>query len=399
MPVSSQPSEITPCHFQSGPLQDGPVPPGVTRKRNWFCSASLLLIGLVLLPQSSQAQFLTDALTLDAESRAASYQELSNDVDALSKQLGIVRRAVKLARPTVVHLEAEKSSRNGRAAHEAGSGVIVQVDESFYIVTNRHVIQGTPVNRIEIRGADGAFLTPQRVWSDPETDIAVIAVAEKNLIAARIGDSDKVEIGDFVLAVGSPFGLSQSVTYGIISAVGRRDLELGDRGLKYQNFLQTDASINPGNSGGPLLNLKSEVVGINTAIASASGGSEGIGFTIPINMVVQVVERLLEHGHVPRAFLGVNLDDDFTPFEARRLGVALGARVSGVIPQTPAAEAKLQIDDVIVKFDGKPIRDDNHLINRVSLTPIGKTVGVVIYRGGRELSLKIRVADRSEFEG
>jgi serine protease Do len=325
---------------------------------------------------------------------------LSSDVDALSKQLGIVRRAVKLARPTVVHIEAEKAtrSRSKRPIHEAGSGVIIQVDTTFYVVTNRHVIDGTPIDRIEIRGADGAWLTPKKVWSDPETDIAVISVSEKDLTAARIGDSDQIDIGDFVLAVGSPFGLSQSVTYGIISAVGRRDLELGDHGLKYQNFLQTDASINPGNSGGPLLNLKSEVVGINTAIASASGGSEGIGFTIPINMVVRIVERLLEHGHVPRAFLGVNLDDDFSPFEARRLGVGLGARVSGVIPQTPAAVAKLQVDDVILRFDGTPIRDDNHLINRVSLTPIGKSVGVTINRAGKQVELKIRVADRSEFE-
>lgn len=373
---------------------------------NWCGCRTTLLIALLsyALSATSQAQFLTDAMVLDsesrAESRADSYEKLSADVDALSKQLGIVRRAVKLARPTVVHIEAEKAtrSRSNRPVHEAGSGVIIQVDTAFYIVTNRHVIDGTPINRIEIRSADGAWLTPKKVWSDAETDIAVISVSEKGLTAARIGDSDDMDIGDFVLAVGSPFGLSQSVTYGIISAVGRRDLELGDHGLKYQNFLQTDASINPGNSGGPLLNLKSEVVGINTAIASASGGSEGIGFTIPINMVVRVVERLLEHGHVPRAFLGVNLDDDFSPFEARRLGVRLGARVSGVIPQTPAAVAKLQVDDVILRFDGTPIRDDNHLINRVSLTPIGKSVVVTIYRGGAQVDLKIRVADRSEFE-
>jgi serine protease Do len=367
-----------------------------------FACRTTLVIALfsLAIPAPSRAQFLTEAVGADSESRADSYEKLSSDVDALSKQLGIVRRAVKLARPTVVHIEAEKAtrSRSKRPIHEAGSGVIIQVDTTFYVVTNRHVIDGTPIDRIEIRGADGAWLTPKKVWSDPETDIAVISVSEKDLTAARIGDSDQIDIGDFVLAVGSPFGLSQSVTYGIISAVGRRDLELGDHGLKYQNFLQTDASINPGNSGGPLLNLKSEVVGINTAIASASGGSEGIGFTIPINMVVRIVERLLEHGHVPRAFLGVNLDDDFSPFEARRLGVGLGARVSGVIPQTPAAVAKLQVDDVILRFDGTPIRDDNHLINRVSLTPIGKSVGVTINRAGKQVELKIRVADRSEFE-
>jgi serine protease Do len=360
--------------------------------------ALVLLLGL---PAACLAQPLTESLLVPSNSRSAAYQQLSDDVDSLSKQLGIVRRAVRLARSTVVHLEAEKVSRTGRGSkpvHEAGAGIVIQVDNKFYVMTNRHVILGTPVNRIAIRAADGAKLTPTKVWADQATDIAVIAVAELGLIAARIGDSDQVEIGEFVLAVGSPFGLSQSVTYGIISAVGRRDLELGDRMLKYQDFLQTDAAINPGNSGGPLLNLKSEVIGINTAIASASGGSEGIGFTIPINMVIRVVERLLEHGHVPRAFLGVNLDENFSTFDAKRLGVGTGARVSGVIPNTPASVARLQVDDVIIAFDGARIRDDNHLINRVSLTPIGKTVNVLVFRRGSQITVTLKVADRNHFE-
>lgn len=369
-------------------------------RQSYALRAMVALVFLVGWPTSSVAQLLP-SFPGDSDARADSYQQLSDDVDSLSKQLGIVRRAVRLARPTIVHIEAEKISRTGRTnkpIHEAGAGIVIKVDSEFFVMTNRHVILGTPIKRIEIRTADGAKLTPRQVWSDQATDIAVIAVTERRLVAARIGDSDQIEIGDFVLAVGSPFGLSQSVTYGIISAVGRRDLELGDRMLKYQNFLQTDASINPGNSGGPLLNLKSEVIGINTAIASASGGSEGIGFTIPINMAVKVVERLLEHGHVPRAFLGVNLDEDFSPFEAKQLGVETGARVSGVIPNTPASIARLQVNDVIIAFDGTRIRDDNHLINRVSLTPIGKTVSVQVYRSGSQMTVTLQVADRNEFE-
>src|SRR6185503_4020578 len=149
-----------------------------------------------------------------------------------------------------------------------------------------------------------------------------MSVAAPGLVPARLGDSGKLEIGDFVLAVGSPFGLSHSVTYGIISAMGRRDLELGDDGVPYQDFLQTDAAINPGNSGGPLLNLRGEVIGINTAIASNSGGNEGIGFTIPINMTMYVARQLIDRGSVAHAYLGVRLDMNFGPEAAAKLGLS-----------------------------------------------------------------------------
>ena len=163
---------------------------------------------------------------------------------------------------------------------------------------------------IEIHLADGRVLHPIRIWNDSETDVAVMAIDQvPGLAAAQFGDSDALEIGDFVLAVGSPFGLSQSVTRGIVSAKGRHNLDLGDDDLKWQNFIQTDAAINPGNSGGPLVNLRGEVVGLNTAIASASGGNEGIGFSIPINIVARTALALVEGRPVPRGFLGVDLDD------------------------------------------------------------------------------------------
>jgi serine protease Do len=238
------------------------------------------------------------------------------------------------------------------------------------------------------------------MWSDRATDIAVIEVADRPLTAARLGDSDRVDIGDFVLAVGSPFGLSHSVTFGIISAKGRRDLELGDDSLRLQDFLQTDAAINPGNSGGPLLNLRGEVIGINTAIASASGGSEGIGFAIPINMAMAVAEQLLEKGRVERAYLGVQLDSQFTLEKALASGLPrrVGAYVTGVTPGSPAQRGQIQPGDVIVSYDGVVIEDDNHLVNRVGLTPVGKEVVVEIIRNGLPVTLRLVVESRSQYE-
>ena len=224
-----------------------------------------------------------------------------------------------------------------------------------------------------------------------------MAIAADNLVPARLGDSTKLDIGDFVLAVGSPFGLTHSVTYGIISAKGRRDLQLGDDGVQYQDFLQTDAAINPGNSGGPLLNLRGEVIGINTAIASTSGGNEGIGFTIPINMVMVIADQLIERGSVVRAYLGVRLDATFGPEAAAKMGLPRpeGARVTGITQNSPA-ESQLRVGDVILAFDGTPIEDDNHLINLVSLTPVNKEVEVHLLRSGKAHNLKVRVGNRTD---
>jgi serine protease Do len=313
---------------------------------------------------------------------------------------------VRLVKPNVVHIEAAKtepdSFRPGRrnSVEEAGSGVILELADKPYILTNRHVVADAQLRDIKIRLADGRQSSPTKVWSDRGTDIAVLQVDAPNLIAGRIGDSRKVEIGDFVLAVGSPFGLSHSVTYGIISAKGRRDLELGDDKVRFQDFIQTDAAINPGNSGGPLLNLRGEVIGLNTAIASSSGGSEGIGFTIPINMVMHVAQQLTQRGSVSRAFLGVHLDSKFTPEVAARLGMSStrGARVSGITPNSPASTANFSIGDVVLNFDGIRIDDDNHLVNQVSLTPVGKDVPVVVFRGGKTLNITVKVGDRNQFE-
>jgi serine protease Do len=277
--------------------------------------------------------------------------------------------------------------------------VVVELDGKFFVLTNCHVIAGSMADGIRIALADGRTIHPVRVWTDPETDVAVMAVNAAGLVAAPLGDSSKLEIGDFVLAVGSPFGLSHSVTYGIISAKGRWDLELGAAGLKFQDFLQTDAAINPGNSGGPLINLQGEVIGINTAIASNSGGSEGIGFSIPINVFMLIGRQLIERGMVARAFLGVEWDQGFAAPMASELGLPrlMGARLTRITPESPAAKAGLLAGDVIVQFNGVSVEDGNHLVNLVNLAEIGKQVTVVVYRDRRPLSLGVLLADRGQF--
>ncbi len=361
-------------------------------------AASLLVAFTCSFAQAQLAS--TEQLT--TEQRDKLYSDLASEVDALEAQLGLLKKVIRLVRPTVVHIEAAKqvaaSNRAGRKpVKEAGSGIVIEVDSKHYVLTNRHVINQSQLRDIAIRLSDRRVLHPTTVWADRETDVAVMAIDAENVIAARLGNSDNIEIGDFVIAVGSPFGLSQSVTYGIISAMGRRDLKLGDGSIRYQDFMQTDAAINPGNSGGPLLNLRGEVVGLNTAIASSSGGSEGIGFTIPINMAITVAKQFIEHGHPVRAFLGVNLNgDDFDPEYASRLGLssARGALVASVIGGSPAAEADFQPDDVVLEFDGRRIEDDDHLIKIVGFTPVNKDVKVVVYRDGDIIELGVRLAER-----
>jgi len=345
--------------------------------------------------------------SLTPEAREQLYGEVDAAFLALERQGNLLKNVVRLVTPTVVHIEAtsdvsSNSNYRRKPVEEAGSGVIVEIDENFYVITNRHVIDKSSLSKIEVRFSDGRLTHPTNVWSDRTTDVAVMAIDLDDLVPARIGDSDKVEIGDFVLAVGSPFGLSHSVTYGIISAKGRRDLRLGNGDIKYQDFMQTDAAINPGNSGGPLLNLRGEVVGINTAIASSSGGSEGIGFTIPVNMAVMVARQLVSQGRTSRAYMGVRLyrGVEFTQELASRIGLPRprGALVRSITPNAPAENADLRPYDVVIQFDGRTIQDDVHLVKVVGFTRIGKDVTVVVLRDGTRVELTLRLEDRSNFE-
>jgi serine protease Do len=369
---------------------------------SWRVRFGLAAITAVSFLPIAAAQTSPDPVLDD---RAKQFEKLEHDVAQLEQQGNVLKQVVRLVRPTVVHIEAEKSDPLAKryshhSIEEAGSGTILQLGDKFYVLTNRHVINSATDNNIHIKLQDGRQISPSRTWSDKETDVAIMAVNAPHLVSARIGDSDKVDIGDFVLAVGSPFGLSHSVTFGIISAKGRRGLELGDEQVQLQDFMQTDAAINPGNSGGPLINLRGEVVGMNTAIASNSGGSEGIGFTIPINMAMSIARQLVDRGTVVRAFLGVKTDSQFTEAAAGKLGLPQceGCHILSITPRSPAELAKLQANDVILEFNGTPVEDANHLINLVSLTDIGKEVPMVIFRDGKSLKMTVKVGDRGSFE-
>ena len=341
---------------------------------------------------------------LSASDREKLFEQVERDAELLERQAAQLRRLTQLVRPTVVHIDTKKPAlrpKNGKASEdEAGSGVIGRVDGRTVVITNRHVIHRAELDNITIRLDDGREVKPSRLWSDAGTDIGVMEIVGEDLEPARFAERDTVQIGDTVLAVGSPFGLSHSVTLGIVSAKGRRDLDLGEGGVRFQDFIQTDAAINPGNSGGPLINLRGEVVGLNTAIASNSGGSEGIGFAIPIPMVMFVTRQLVATGSVARAYLGVTLDHLFNQRTAQRLGMvrAVGARVSGVAKGSPADTAGIVPDDVIIEFDGKPIDDDDHLVSLVSVTPTDRTVSVVVFRNRERISLRMPVASREQFE-
>ncbi|MFW6170625.1 MAG: S1C family serine protease [Planctomycetota bacterium] len=354
-----------------------------------LASAALGLL-MLLAPDAVHAQFSLTARPSKAD-RDQLYQEVAKEVEAFERHGNLLKKVIQLAQPTVVHVETKKTDTHGsqKSVEEAGSGVIVEHKGNYYVLTNRHVVKHASLENIHIGLHTRQIIFPTRIWADVETDVAVMAIEAPDLISARLADSSKVSIGDFVLAVGSPFGLSQSVTYGIISAKGRRDLELGVEGVRYQNFFQTDAAINPGNSGGPLLNLRGKVIGINTAIASSSGGSEGIGFTIPINIAMSVATQLIDQGSVVRAMLGVSLDSRYDDALAEKLGLSqrVGARVNRVNPDTAAEETGIEVGDVILMFDNVRIDDDDHLVNQVKLTPVGEKVSLLVLRDGKPMKL------------
>ncbi|RLS73045.1 MAG: PDZ domain-containing protein [Planctomycetota bacterium] len=305
--------------------------------------------------------------------------------------------------PSAVHIQAIRVE-NERKVEETGSGVIMRSEavKGLFVITNNHVVRGAEMPAIDVVLSDGATVHPLRVYRDTESDIAIMQIPDGGQPTARWGDSSTVEMGHFVLAVGSPFGLSKSVTMGIVSAKGRRDLSLtADQSVTNQDFIQTDAAINPGNSGGPLIDVNGNVVGINTAIASNSGGNEGIGFSIPSNLVRRVFEQMVAYGKVRRAYLGVELDNSFSDEAAQRLGMsrARGARITRVYSHrsSPAVLAGLKPDDVILSYNGVEVVDENHLINLVSLSDIGSSVTMEVYRARLKTEKIVQLTDREDF--
>ena len=291
--------------------------------------------------------------------------------------------------------QQRRQGGNGRAHRAAalGSGFIIDAQQG-YVVTNNHVV--ADADEIKVILQDDTNLTAKLVGRDEKTDIALLKVepAGHKLTAVPFGDSDAMRVGDWVIAIGNPFGLGGTVTQGIISARAR-DIQSGP----YDDFLQTDASINRGNSGGPMFNLKGEVVGINSAIYSPSGGSIGIGFAIPSNLAKSVLDQLKDYGRTKRGWLGVRIQV-VTPeiAESLNFGAPRGALIASITPEGPAAKAGIEAGDIVLQFDGKPIEEMRRLPRIVAETPVGKDVPIQVWRKGAVKNLTVKVAELEEAE-
>jgi serine protease Do len=281
----------------------------------------------------------------------------------------------------------------GRKSSALGSGVVV--DKAGYILTNNHVVE--KADRIQVKfPGDSTQYDAKVVGVDPPTDLAVIRVeGKKNPVPAKIGNSDAVQVGDWAIAIGSPFGFQATVTAGIISAKEREV----DPTMQFQHFLQTDAAINPGNSGGPLLNIRGEVIGINTAIASRSGGYQGIGFALPINTAAEVYNAIIKNGHMTRGSIGIS----FTPSDSEQarallksFGATEGVFVQTVAPGGPSEKAGLKEGDIITGINGKPVRDGSELVGTVTATPVGSPLNISVLRNGKRENFKVVVGDLAQ---
>lgn len=274
-----------------------------------------------------------------------------------------------------------------RPTQSLGSGVIIDAAKG-YILTNNHVI--AKADEITVTLRDGRTLTAKLVGADPDTDVAVIQIPVKNIVALPIADSEKLRVGDFVVAIGNPFGLGQTVTSGIVSALGRTGL--GIEG--YENFIQTDASINPGNSGGALVNLRGELVGINTAIYAPGGGNIGIGFAIPTNMARDIMRQIIEFGEVKRGRLGVQMQN-LTPDLAKAFNIEeqQGAIISKITQGSPAAKAGLEAGDIVTSINGRPMSDASTIRTTVGLMRAGEKVNLGILRNGKPRNITLTLGE------
>jgi serine protease DegQ len=309
--------------------------------------------------------------------------------------------AVKKAMPSVVNISTSKEVRLPRNSplHELrrflgdekttslGSGVIVST--SGYILTNNHVVESA--DEIEVSLSDGKTLLATVVGSDPETDLAVLRVDAKDLPAITFGASELLRVGDVVLAIGNPFGFGQTVTGGIVSALGRSGLGIN----VFENFIQTDAAINPGNSGGALIDASGNLVGINTAIFSRNGGSMGIGFATPVSTAKNVLEQIIKNGNVTRGWIGVELAP-LTPAlaESFKLGTLDGAIIRGVLNDGPADRAGVKPGDVLLSIDGKPVADPQGVLNLVTMISPGSAAKMKLKRKGQDLELPVTIGRR-----
>lgn len=283
--------------------------------------------------------------------------------------------------------------RDRRIRDSIGSGVIIDAEKGF-IVTNHHVVDNSWGWIVTLN--DGRDFEAELIGSDVETDVALIQIDADDLLALEMADSDSVRVGDFVVAIGSPFGLRQTVTSGIVSALGREDFTTDT----YQNFIQTDAAINPGNSGGPLMNFQGEIIGINTAIVGTSRGGVGIGFAIPANMVQAITGQIIEFGSVNRGILGIKMDNiNSTLKEVYELDSTNGVIVVEVLEGTMAEKAGVKANDIIVAIDDESIKNSNHLRNVIGLRRVGDQIGLNIIRDGKHIDVQATIGEKLRLRG
>lgn len=389
----------------------------MTNKANVTMIVTLAVVATLLM---SSRVFRSDRQSALHANPIVAPQVSEDDIIGAEKLSSAFRSAAKVIRPSVVQINALVARRApirsnpfggndlleelfGQSARQrgqvqkipagVGSGVIVSPEG--YVLTNNHVIDEADELQVEL--SDGRLLKADIVGRDVRTDLAVLKINASGLVAAKLGDSAKMEVGDWVIAVGSPFGLEQSVTAGIISATNRQTGILSEGG-GYEDFIQTDAAINPGNSGGPLINLRGEVIGINTAINSKTGTNIGIGFAIPASIAKHVLSDLRGSGRVVRGFIGAQVDSLNAEIASKlRLpnGIVRGAIIGGVLPDGPAAKAALRENDVIISANGRPVQSREQLINYVAMTRPGDTLELSLVRNGERQNVKLTVEEQT----
>lgn len=378
------------------------------KKRTIIYGATLILVGLIIgLVISSNFN-----LHLNGYSEETNISKEA--IDILSKTGQAMAEVTAAVKPAVVNISSTKTIKlsgmqspffddpffrrffgdefgpfeRPREHKQSGLGSGVIVDKDGYILTNNHVIRDA--DEIKVKLSDKREFKGKVVGTDSKTDLAVIKIDSNHLPVIKLGDSEKLKVGETVIAIGNPFGLNQTVTSGIVSATGRANVGIAD----YEDFIQTDAAINPGNSGGALVNVKGELVGINTAIFSTSGGYQGIGFAIPSSMAKVVMDNLIKKGKVVRGWLGVSIQP-VTPDLAKQFDIKddKGALVGDVVEEGPAEKAGIKSGDVIIEFDGREVSDPSSLRNSVAGTPPGKKVTLKIIRDGKMQKIDMNVAE------
>jgi len=381
------------------------------KKTTKIASISLfIMIGLIF------GLFISSKLDIQVNSNAQTKEISKDSSDFLNKLGGALSEISESASPAVVNISTSMTVKMQQTPFDhffndpffrrffgdqprghqreykssaLGSGVIVSNDG--YILTNNHVIKDA--DEIKVLLFDNREFKGKVIGADPKTDLAVIKIDAKDLPILRLGDSDKLKVGSVVVAIGNPYGLSHTITMGIVSAVGRANVGIAD----YEDFIQTDAAINPGNSGGALVNAEAEMIGINTAIFSTTGGYQGIGFAIPSNMAKNVMKSLIEHGKVVRGWLGVTIQN-LTPELAKHFGIKSkeGVLVSDVLEKSPAEKGGMKSGDLIIKYDGKDVEDSVSLRTMVAQTTPDREVKVVVIRNEKEKELTIKIGELPE---